>query len=471
MSNEQSIEKRWAIISLASVPLIMTLGNSMLIPILPVMEKKLDISSLQSSYIITVYSIVAILFIPIAGYLSDRYGRKIVIVPALILTGIGGLIAGFAAWKMDQAFTVILIGRILQGIGASGAMPIVLPLVGDMFRRDNEASSTLGIIETSNTIGKVLSPILGSALAAIVWFLPFFSIPVFCTISVLMIIFLIKNKTKNDEKPMPFKEYWGQIKDVFREHKRWLIAIFLIGAILVFLVYRGWKLDESQSVNDLIEDDTLSDNQAFNREQKLTLLSLALMIIAIMTLQTHAGLTALVFSFLLLTFKAADEAKVFKGVPWDTIFLIVGMSNLLAVIAHLGGMEYLANFLASISGRWTAAPLVGLTSSFMSFFSLAMAGPVPALVPTLESLNASIDNVFLSIELLSTVFNNGFTAAISPLSLGGAMVLTAYVTLLKPSQKERQKKFGELFAIAIGFSIVGALLSITGIYALVAFLQ
>jgi len=249
-----------------------------------------------------------------------------------------------------------------------------------------------------------------------------------------------------------------------------MFIIFLIGSIIVFLVYRGWKLDESQSVNDLIEDDTLSDDQAFNREQKLTLLSLALMIIAIMTLQTHAGLTALVFSFLLLTFKAADQAKVFKGVPWDTIFLIVGMSNLLAVIDYLGGMEYLANFLASISGRWTTAPLVGLTSSFMSFFSLAMAGPVPALVPTLESLNASIGNVFLPIELLSTVFNNGFTAAISPLSLGGAMVLTAYVTLLKPSQKERQKKFGELFAIAIGFSIVGALLSITGIYALVAFL-
>src|SRR5690625_1271992 len=78
-------EKRWAIISLASVPLIMTLGNSMLIPILPLMEKKLEISKLQSSYIITFYSIVAILFIPIAGYLSDRYGRKKIIVPALII--------------------------------------------------------------------------------------------------------------------------------------------------------------------------------------------------------------------------------------------------------------------------------------------------------------------------------------------------------------------------------------------------
>lgn len=237
MSDQQSTEKRWAIISLASVPLIMTLGNSMLIPILPIMEEKLEITKLESSYIITVYSIVAILCIPIAGYLSDRYGRKKIIVPALILTGIGGLIAGLASWKMDHAFSVILIGRILQGIGASGAMPIVLPLVGDMFRREDEASTTLGIIETSNTIGKVLSPILGSALTAIIWFLPFFSIPVFCAVSVLMIIFLIKEKRDQSEEPMPFKKYGGLIQDVFREHKRWLIAIFIIGATLMFILF------------------------------------------------------------------------------------------------------------------------------------------------------------------------------------------------------------------------------------------
>src|SRR5690625_2943064 len=199
--------KQWAIVSLASVPLIMTLGNSMLIPILPLMEDKLDISKLQSSYIITVYSVIAIIFIPLAGYLSDRYGRKKILIPALILTGIGGFVAGMAAWKMSNAFTVILIGRILQGIGASGAMPIVLPLVGDIFRKDEEASATLGIIETSNTAGKVLSPILGSALTLIVWYMPFFSIPVFCAISVLLVIFLIKNKKNNEEEHMTFKDY------------------------------------------------------------------------------------------------------------------------------------------------------------------------------------------------------------------------------------------------------------------------
>lgn len=230
-------QQRLAILALASVPLIMTLGNSMLIPILPLLEKKLHISKLQSSYIITVYSIVTIVFIPLSGYLSDRFGRKTVIVPALILTGIGGLISGFAAWKMDHPFALVLTGRVLQGIGASGAMPVVIPLVSDMFDDDEEASSTLGIIETSNTIGKVLSPIVGAALTALVWFLPFFSIPILSAISLLLILFFIKKPAEDEEETFQMKVYWQQIKEVFSEHKRWLIAIFSIGAIVMFILF------------------------------------------------------------------------------------------------------------------------------------------------------------------------------------------------------------------------------------------
>lgn len=229
-------QERLAILALASVPLIMTLGNSMLIPILPLLEKKLSISKLQSSYIITVYSIVTIVFIPLSGYLSDRFGRKKIIVPALILTGVGGLISGLAAWKMENPFALVLVGRILQGIGASGAMPVVIPLVGDMFEEEEKASATLGVIETSNTIGKVLSPILGSALTAILWFLPFLSIPVLAAISLALIIFFIPRK-KGKMEAFDTKKYWKQIKHVFKTHKRWLLSIFAIGAIVMFILF------------------------------------------------------------------------------------------------------------------------------------------------------------------------------------------------------------------------------------------
>src|SRR3954462_12816594 len=194
-------KQKWAILSLSSIPLVMTLGNSMLIPVLPAMEKELSITSFQTSMIITVYSIVAIFLIPVAGYISDHIGRKKVIIPSLLIAAIGGLISGWAAWKLADAYWVILVGRALQGVGAAGAMPIVLPLVGDMFKSEDDVSSCLGLIETSNTFGKVLSPILGAFLAGFIWFLPFFSIPVFCALSVIMITFLVKCP-KTSEKPI-----------------------------------------------------------------------------------------------------------------------------------------------------------------------------------------------------------------------------------------------------------------------------
>lgn len=145
----------------------------MLIPVLPIMEKELDISSFQSSLIITIYSVVAIILIPIAGFLSDRIGRKKVIIPSLIIAGIGGLLAGLASWLFESPYILILVGRLLQGVGAAGAFPIVIPLIGDMCKSEKDVNTGLGLIETSNTLGKVLSPILGAILAAMIWYMPF----------------------------------------------------------------------------------------------------------------------------------------------------------------------------------------------------------------------------------------------------------------------------------------------------------
>jgi MFS transporter, ACDE family, multidrug resistance protein len=241
------------LISLASVPLVMTLGNSMLIPVLPIMEKTLHISSFQTSLIITIYSGVAIILIPIAGFLSDRIGRKKVIIPSLIAAGIGGTISGWAAWKLNDPFSMILIGRIFQGIGAAGSSPIVLPFIGDMLCREKDVSSGLGLIETSNTIGKVLSPILGAFLASILWFLPFLAFPVFCLLSILLVGFFSR-APKEQEELQNFSFFWNSIKNIFKKHARWLVTIFLIGCVCMFirfgmLFYLSSILEEAYHIN------------------------------------------------------------------------------------------------------------------------------------------------------------------------------------------------------------------------------
>lgn len=243
----------WCILSMASIPLVMTLGNSMLIPVLPILEDRVGISSFESSMIITSYSISAIFLIPVAGYLSDRFGRKKVILPSLILALLGGLIAGFASWKMENPYMWIIIGRVLQGVGASGAMPIILPLVGDLYRDDDEkASSCLGIIETSNTFGKVLSPILGAIFAAVVWFLPFFSISLFSLVSIALIYFFVKVPKEKDD-PVKFKEFLGNTKETFKKEGKWLFTIFLNGAFVMLILFGTlfFLSDSLETIHDL----------------------------------------------------------------------------------------------------------------------------------------------------------------------------------------------------------------------------
>lgn len=230
--------KRSAMLALSSIPLIMTLGNSMLIPVLPEFRRRLELTSFQTSMLITVFSVMAIVFIPAAGYLSDRIGRKRVILRCLGLAGIGGAVCTAAIIWMPHPYPYLLAGRILQGVGAAGAAPIVMPLVGDLFKSKRQVSEGLGLIETSNTFGKVISPIIGSLLTLLIWYAPFAAIPMFAAISLLLVALLVKAPAKR-EKPQPLASFLRDLKRVFRQKGRWLFAVFALGGIAMFILFAG----------------------------------------------------------------------------------------------------------------------------------------------------------------------------------------------------------------------------------------
>ncbi len=207
----------------------------MLIPILPKMKTELNVTQFQTSLIISVFSIAAAISIPILGYLSDRFSRKAVIIPALILYGCGGLLAGAAAAWFSNAYTWILAGRIMQGMGAAGTAPIAMALAGDLFK-GGEQSKVLGLVEASNGFGKVISPIIGSLLALLFWYAAFFAFPIFCLLSVLLTIFFIKEK-KAEKEPPPVKKYIKGLVSVFKTEGRWLFAAYLTGASCLFTLF------------------------------------------------------------------------------------------------------------------------------------------------------------------------------------------------------------------------------------------
>jgi len=221
--------------ALASVPLTLVLGNSMLVPVLPALARELGVSSFQSSLVITLFSVSAGLVIPAAGYLSDRFGRKRVMIPALLLYGGGGILAGLGAvW---HSYGVVIAARALQGVGAAGTAPIAMALAGDLYK-DAQESRVQGLIEASNGAGKVLSPITGSLLALIVWYAVFWAFPAVCLLSALALLSFIR-EPRRQAAPQPIGSYLRSVGDVFRSDGRWLSASFFAGAAALFVLFGG----------------------------------------------------------------------------------------------------------------------------------------------------------------------------------------------------------------------------------------
>lgn len=222
----------WEFIAIATIPIVLVFGNSMLVPVLPQMQRELGINKFQSSLIISIFSLAAGIFIPVIGYLSDRFGRKVIIIPSLIVYGGAGLLAGFGAiW---DSYTVIIIARAIQGMAAAGTAPIAMALVGDLYKGGTE-SQALGLIEASNGVGKVLSPIIGSLLVLIVWYASFFAFPVFCALSLLAVLFMIKEP--KHEKKQDLKSYIRKLGKIFKEKGRWLITSFFAGSLGLFILF------------------------------------------------------------------------------------------------------------------------------------------------------------------------------------------------------------------------------------------
>lgn len=399
-------KKKWDLFALASIPLVMTLGNSMLIPVLPTIENKINITKFQSSMIITIYSIVSIVLIPIAGYLSDIFGRKKIIVPSLAIAGAGGIISGWAAWQVQNPYLLILAGRLVQGIGSSGAFPVVIPTVGDMFKNESDVSKGLGIIETSNTFGKVLSPVLGSLFAAWIWFIPFWAIPVFSALSIVLVIFLVKvPKKAQSENKQKFKEFVSQVKDILKKNGKWLYAIFFMGLVSMF-VYFGFLFYFSS---------TLEDKFNINGIQRGLFIAIPLLALCV---------TSYIIG------KIIGQKK--KLMKW---IIFIGYIITAGALAWLGFIDklWLMVFVLSISGIGIGAVLPSLDALITEGIEKQHRGTITCIYSSMRLLGVALGPPAIALLTKTTLPTTFFT-------LAAAAVAAALVNLffVKPSNNTQK---------------------------------
>lgn len=143
------------------------LGFAVTSPILPDLADAFGVSRGAIGLVQAAVSIPGLLFSIVIGYLADRWGRRRVVLAALVIFTVFGL-AGFVARSYWGLVTV----RFLQGIGTSGILGVGIVLIGDVFTGEARTRA-MGINITGVTLMAITGPIVSGALATGGTFRPF----------------------------------------------------------------------------------------------------------------------------------------------------------------------------------------------------------------------------------------------------------------------------------------------------------
>ncbi len=168
---------------LGSTILITMYGETMLLPAIRDIISDFHISYSTSSWILTAYLISAAVSTPIAGKLSDIYGRKKMVLVILII-----YIVGISAGGVSTNISFLLTARVIQGIGVS-MFPIAFAIIRDQLPKEKLAIG-IGLFSSMFAAGSVVGlAVGGSIIQSLGWHATFLSI-----IPVAIILWVIINR-------------------------------------------------------------------------------------------------------------------------------------------------------------------------------------------------------------------------------------------------------------------------------------
>ena len=141
----------WTIWTTVALDLV---GFGIVVPILPRYAERFGASGLTVGLLFASFSLAQFLGAPLLGRLSDRIGRKPVIVISLLGTALGSFVTGAAG-----ALWVLFLGRIIDG-GSGASLSVAQAAVGDM-AEPRDRARLMGLLGAAFGVGFVLGPALG----------------------------------------------------------------------------------------------------------------------------------------------------------------------------------------------------------------------------------------------------------------------------------------------------------------------
>ncbi|MED4534324.1 DHA2 family efflux MFS transporter permease subunit [Metabacillus fastidiosus] len=164
------------------------LNQTVLNVALPTLTAEFDVPTSTSQWLITLYMLVNGVFIPVTAFLMARFSTRQLFIAAMIIFSLGTLLCGAA-----PTFTALLIGRVIQAIGAGIVMPLLISVVFRLFPIEKRGAA-MGIVGVAIMFAPAVGPTLsGLLITKLSWRYIFYGILPFSLAALVAAVFLLRN--------------------------------------------------------------------------------------------------------------------------------------------------------------------------------------------------------------------------------------------------------------------------------------
>ncbi len=168
IESNMSTTNRRNIYILALTLVVIMLGFGMVIPIMPFYIENLGAGGTELGLLVASYATMRLIFAPIWGGLSDRHGRK-----PILMIGILGYGIAMVLFGLSTSLWMLFVSRILSGILSSATSPTTMAYIGDS-TSEEERGGGMGLLGAAMGVGTILGPGLGGLLGGESLSMPFF---------------------------------------------------------------------------------------------------------------------------------------------------------------------------------------------------------------------------------------------------------------------------------------------------------
>jgi ACDE family multidrug resistance protein len=210
-----------------TITLVALVGVSSIAPALPAVSRRFDITAAHVGWLVSVFTIPGIVFTPLMGLAGDRLGRKRVLVPSLILFALAG-----GACTLVDDFSLLLVLRFLQGVGAAAIGALNLALISDLYR-GQERIAAFGYNTAAISTAAAGYPLLGGLLVLLGWQYPFVLALLGLPVAALVVLVL---DNPPSGRAQPLGVYFRNLAAALR---RLDLAVLFLSSLAVFIMIYG----------------------------------------------------------------------------------------------------------------------------------------------------------------------------------------------------------------------------------------